>query len=109
MRNSLPVFAALAALVAAGSAFAAPQTLSEFLDTCTGSAPACRASLGDYIASASQNQLICKPDDVSQDRAVGDVLDWLRQAGNEKPAVAKGSVDDAEWDAVNALWPCHKG
>jgi hypothetical protein len=107
MRNSLSVFAALAALVAAGSATAAPQTLSEFMDKCSSNAQTCQLSVGDYIASASQNNFICLPKDVSHDAAIGNMLSWLRKA-NEKPDKANASAEDAQWDAVNALWPCHK-
>ena len=106
MRYSLLVFAA--ALVAASAANAAAPTLSELVDRCRGNAQSCQADIGDYITSASQNHLICMPKDVSHNGAIDDMLDWLRQANSEKPAMANGSADDAEWDAVNALWPCHK-
>jgi hypothetical protein len=106
MRNSLAVFAVLAALLAHGTASAAaPQTLSQFLDKCNGQT--CQNSVGDYITNASQNGFICVPKDVSHDAAITAVLSWLHTA-NEKPDAANAAAEDAQWDAVNALYACHK-
>ena len=101
-------FLALTAWVALGAAAAQPAgspTLERFLSGCNADIKNCRLALGDYITNGANNKLICLPSSTTQDGAVAALLAWLR-AAQDKPDLAGGSADDAQWAGVNALWPC---
>ena len=105
------VFAAAAAASLIGTNDAAAtdtRSLSEFLMACGRNERVCRLNLEDYVRAARDQGLICPPADLSLERAVNQELSWLRTQRDIDPALNDGNVEDAQWAAVNALWPCKK-
>jgi hypothetical protein len=42
------------------------------------------------------------------DEAAIQELGWLRKEGGSNDALNQGNAEDAQWAAINALWPCKK-
>jgi hypothetical protein len=103
---ALTVAAAAIVAVAGDVRAADTRTLSEFLASCSAKYRECRGLLGDYIEAASTQELICLPKDLSTEDAVDRELDWLRHTGASDDKLFRGNVEDAEWAAASALWPC---
>ena len=99
----------VAALICTGGAAATDmRTLSEFLMACGRNERICRVNLEDYLRAARDQGFVCLPEDLSLERAVGQELAWLRKQKAADEALAKGFAEDAQWTAINALWPCKK-
>ena len=106
--NRIVIAAALTCAALVGTANAQDtRTLQQFLRSCNTSASACRDNLHDYIEAADSQGMICKPKDVSHNRAVDQSLDWLRRKGDQDQALAQGNAEDGEWTAISSLWPCN--
>jgi hypothetical protein len=105
------VFAAAvtaAFIVTAGAGAADTRTLSEFLLTCSVKTLVCRGNLEDYLRAANSQGFVCLPQGLSMEKAVDQELRWLRQQHFTDPSISNSNVEDAEWAAINALWPCKK-
>jgi hypothetical protein len=103
------IVAFVAALICTGGAAATDtRTLSEFLMACGRNARICQGNLEDYLRAARDQGFVCLPEDLSLERAVREELAWLRKQNTADEALAKGFAEDAQWTAVNALWPCKK-
>jgi hypothetical protein len=104
MRKPIPLMLPAAALaVAVFPAHAARLTLSDFMAQCTANPSYCETANGNYIQNAARARSICLPKSVSQDQAQKDMMAWLRKEADKSKSV---SLDTAQWDAINALWPC---
>jgi transcriptional regulator GlxA family with amidase domain len=101
----VPAAAVLAALASAVPAHgvAGRVMLSDFMAHCAADPSYCETATGAYIDNAQHVRAICVPKSVSQADAVRAMLAWLRKAADKGRVM---SLDDAQWDAVNALWPC---
>ncbi len=107
MKKIILAAAAAAALIATDGAMATDtRTLSEFLMACGRDSRTCRLNLEDYLRAARDQGFVCLPQDLSLERAVGQELSWLRKQREADAALNNGNVEDAQWTAINALWPC---
>lgn len=103
------IAAFVAALICTGGAAATDtRTLSEFLMACGRDARICHGNLEDYLRAARDQGFVCLPADLSLEKAVREELSWLRERKDADQALANGFAEDAQWTAVNALWPCKK-
>lgn len=112
--------AALAAALGMSGAFAQdsengdqpPQqeSLEAFLASCDAGDAACRKELiSAFHVASDQMFIICPPPEgLTDDEIVDAELKWLHNAAASDENEAKGGEIDAEFDAVNALWPCPK-
>jgi hypothetical protein len=106
-------FGTLAAFVAAligtnGAAATDMRTLSEFIMACGRDARVCQGNLEDYLRASRDQGFICLPADLSLEKAARQELTWLRRQNAADEALSKGFAEDAQWSAINALWPCKK-
>ena len=109
MKRSILAFAAIAAFAASTGAGATDtRTLSEFLLSCGSSSRICHINVEDYLQAARDQGLICPPPDLSVRDAASEELNWLRENVVADKALQNSNVEDAQWAAVNALWPCGK-
>jgi hypothetical protein len=99
----------VAALICTGGAAATDmRTLSEFLMACGRDARICHGNLEDYLRAARDQGFVCLPADLSLEKAGREELTWLRKQNAADEALSKGFAEDAQWAAINALWPCKK-
>jgi hypothetical protein len=42
------------------------------------------------------------------ERGASQELIWLRTHRDSDPTLTSGNVEDAQWTAINVLWPCKK-
>ena len=109
MKKIVLAAAVAAALIGTdGAAATDTRSLSEFLMACGRDARVCHGNLEDYLRAAKDQGFVCLPADLSLERAVREELTWLRKQNAADEALSKGFAEDAQWAAVNALWPCKK-
>ncbi len=109
MKRIILAVTAAAALICAGRAGATDtRTLSQFLLICARTPDACNVNLKDYLRAAKDQGFICLPEDLSLEEAASQELSWLRKEGDSNDAFNQGTAEDAQWTAINALWPCKK-
>ena len=109
MKKIVFAAAATAVLICTGGATATDtRTLSQFILVCNTSARSCHANLEDYLRAANDQGFICLPEDLSLDEAADQELGWLRRDGGADDALNQGTAEDAQWVAINKLWPCKK-
>ena len=109
MKKFILAAAAASALIGAGGASATDtRTLADFLLLCNNSPRGCHANLEDYLQAAKDQGFVCLPQDLSLDDAVRAELSWLQKQGAADDKLNQGSAEDAQWTAINALWPCKK-
>jgi nitroreductase len=107
--NRIVLAAAAAALLGTGGAGATDtRTLSEFLVVCRSSPRTCHANIEDYLLAARDQGFVCLPQDLSLKDAASEELSWLRNDGAADAALKQGTAEDAQWTAINTLWPCKK-
>jgi hypothetical protein len=83
------------------------ESLSQFLARCDADATECRNELIDgFDVAADDMAFICPPDDLTEDQAADTELQWLRNAAAANGTLADGDEVDAEYTALNTLWPC---
>ncbi|HEY0283634.1 MAG TPA: hypothetical protein VGC27_13560, partial [Rhizomicrobium sp.] len=66
----------------------------------------CRANIEDYLRAARDQGFVCLPQDLSLEAATTQEIKWLRKNGATDDKLNQSSVEDAQWTAINALWPC---
>lgn len=104
MRKLIPLMIPAALVVAAFPAQAGGRMmLSDFMAQCTGNTSYCDGVNGAYIQNAEHVRSICLPKSISQEQAQKDMMAWLRKEADKGKTI---SLDNAQWDAINALWPC---
>jgi hypothetical protein len=109
MKKIVLAAAAAAALICTdGAAATDTRSLSEFIMACGRDARVCHGNLEDYLRAAKDQGFVCLPADLSLDKAVNQELSWLRRQNAADEALSKGFAEDAQWAAINALWPCKK-
>jgi len=109
MKKIVLAVAAAATLMCPGGAMATDtRTLSEFLMACGRNARICNGNLEDYLRAANDQGFICLPEGLSVEDAASQELSWLRTHHDSDATLNSGNVEDAQWTAVNALWPCKK-
>ena len=109
MKRIILAFAAAAAFAGTTGACATDtRTISQFLSFCNQTRTACNLNLKDYLRASNDQGFICLPQDMSLDEAAYRELDWLRDKGADDKALQEGNAEDAQWAAINALWPCKK-
>ena len=109
MKKIVLAAAVAAALVGTNGAAATDmRTLSEFIMACGRDARVCHGNLEDYLRAARDQGFVCLPADLSLEKAVDQELSWLRRQNAADEALSKGFAEDAQWAAINALWPCKK-
>jgi len=96
------------AAVAIGASAEDTRTLSQFILVCNTSARSCHANLEDYLRAANDQGFICLPEGLSVEEAGSQELSWLRKEGGSDDALNQGTAEDAQWVAINKLWPCKK-
>ena len=83
------------------------ETVTQFLARCDAGDATCRSDLKyGFEAAADDMGIICPPDDLSEESAVEAELAWLRNAAASNATLAGGDEVDAEYTALNTLWPC---
>ena len=83
------------------------ETLTHFLARCDAGDADCRADLKyGFEAAADDMGIICPPDDLAEDSAIETELQWLKNAAAANDTLAGGDEVDAEYTALNTLWPC---
>ena len=100
--------ATMAVLIGSGATAADTRTLSQFILVCNASPRSCQANLEDYLRAAKDQGFVCMPEDLSLKEAADQELSWLRKQGAADDALNQGTAEDAQWAAINALWPCKK-
>jgi hypothetical protein len=60
----------------------------------------------DYLRAADDQGFVCVPKELALEHAVSQELDWLRQQAAIDAALNNGFAEDAQWTAINTLWPC---
>ena len=109
MKKIVLAAAAVAALICSnGAAATDTRSLGDFLMTCGRDARVCNGNLEDYLRAAKDQGFICLPEDLSLDEAASQELSWLRKEGGSDDALNRGTAEDAQWTAINTLWPCKK-
>jgi hypothetical protein len=109
MKKIVLAAAAAATLTSTGGAMATDtRTLSEFLTACNRDPRACHLNLEDYLRAARDQGLVCPPQDLPLERGASQELSWLREHRDSDPTLKSGNAEDAQWTAINALWPCPK-
>ena len=109
MKKIVLAAAAAATLMCPGGAMATDtRTLSEFLMVCGRDSRACHINLEDYLRAARDQGLVCLPQDLSLEQGTSQELSWLRTHHDSDPTLTSGNVEDAQWTAISALWPCPK-
>lgn len=101
----VPAAAAVAALVMAIPAHGtgARMMLSDFMQQCLVYPGYCEGINGSYITNAENAKSICVPKSMSHEQAVKDMMSWMKKQADKGKSI---SLDNAQWDAVNALFPC---
>lgn len=106
------------AVAAIAMAFAAPdalaqdsngtpkETLSQFLSRCNTDSSGCRADLASGLDAGEYMGMTCLPDGTSEDQAIDIELTWLRNAAAANSTMANDDEENAEYTAINMLWPC---
>lgn len=85
------------------------ETLTHFLSRCDAGDADCRTEiLAGFDVALNQMKFICPPGDLSPDQAADQELKWLRNAAAANETLANGGELDAEYTALNTLWPCDK-
>ena len=102
MKRIVVALACVAAVAAYGKD---TRTLSEFMSKCNAASRECHNTLRDYVNAARDQNMICLPAGLSTEEATDDMRDWMRNATKDA-ALAAGNVEDGQWAAVTALWPC---
>ena len=100
--------AMMAVLIGSGATAEDTRTLSQFLLVCSSSPRTCQANLEDYLRASKDQGFICPPEDMSLSEAAYQELSWLRKEGAADDKLNQGSAEDAQWTAINKLWPCKK-
>ena len=100
--------AMIAVLIGSGAAAEDTRTLSQFLLVCNSSPRTCQANLEDYLRASKDQGFICLPEDLSLRDAAYQELSWLQKEGGADDKLNQGSAEDAQWTAINKLWPCKK-
>jgi hypothetical protein len=99
----------VATLICTGGAAATDmRTLSQFILVCNTSSRSCHGNLEDYLRAARDQGFVCPPQDLSLEQGASQELSWLRMHHDSDPTLNNGNVEDAQWTAINALWPCKK-
>lgn len=107
--------AAIAACLGAPGAFAQDgtddsqkpkETLAQFLARCDSDSSGCRSDLGSGIDAGEYMGMTCLPDGTSEDQAIDAELTWLRNAAAANTTLANDDEENAEYTALNMLWPC---
>ena len=107
MKKIVLAAAAAAALICTdGAAATDTRSLSEFIMACGRDARVCHGNLEDYLRAANDQGFVCLPKDLPIEEAGRQELDWLRRQGAADQALNQGFAEDAQWEAINALWPC---
>jgi hypothetical protein len=102
----LAVAAVLTVLPTDGAGATDTRTLAEFILLCHTSPRVCDANLEDYLRASRDQGFVCLPPDLSLKDAVRTELSWLQKNGAADDKLNQGSAEDAQWTAINALWPC---
>jgi hypothetical protein len=109
MKHVLAAMATFAAvLIGSGAGAEDTRTLAQFILVCGNSPRICHANLQDYLRAAKDQGFICLPEDLSLEEAASQELSWLRKEGAADDKVNQGTAEDAQWTAINTLWPCKK-
>lgn len=109
MKLIVAAIAAFAAvLIGSGASATDTRTLSQFILVCRSSPRICSTNLEDYLRAAKDQGFVCLPEDLSVEEAARQELSWLRKDGAADDALNQGTAEDAQWTAINTLWPCKK-
>jgi hypothetical protein len=100
--------AMMAVLIGSGAAATDTRTLSQFILVCNSSPRGCHTNLTDYLRAAKDQGFVCLPEDLSVEEAASQELSWLRKDGASDDVLNQGTAEDAQWVAINKLWPCKK-
>ena len=100
--------AMMAVLIGSGAAATDTRTLAQFILVCNSSPHICHTNITDYLRAAKDQGFICLPEDLSLREAAYQELGWLRKEGAADDKLNQGSAEDAQWIAINKLWPCKK-
>ncbi len=108
MNKSILAIAAVAALIATPAA-ATRQSVAQYLDNCKSDERDCTMIAYNLILAGQNARYLCLPKSVSLDDAATQQVAWLRQHVVDHPRFASEDLEDAQWTAAEALWPCAKG
>ena len=100
--------AMMAVLIGSGAAATDTRTLAQFILVCNSSPRSCHTNLTDYLRAAKDQGFVCLPEDLSVEEAASQELSWLRKDGASDDVLNQGTAEDAQWVAINKLWPCKK-
>jgi hypothetical protein len=98
----------MAVLIGSGAAAEDTRTLSQFILVCNSSPRTCIANLEDYLRASRDQGFVCLPEGLSLHEAAYQELSWLQKEGGADDKLNQGTAEDAQWLAINKLWPCKK-
>lgn len=101
------LFLLAAALSFAPAAYADDNiALSAWLAGCQSVRQKCLDLLASGYEASYVFDDICPPENLSEADAAQTELRWLENAAASNSTLAAGNESDAEWTALNTLWPC---
>jgi hypothetical protein len=107
MKYVLACLAASAVLATATPAQPLPK-LSEFLTSCYRDATTCRGKIRDFVTTADAQHVICRPQDISVNQSISDILAWLRSDSTHPDALNEEPFDEGLAQATDALYRCRE-